>query len=194
MSHTIYHTEALILSRRDYGEANSLYQIFSREFGLITVAAQGTRHLKSKLRGQLAFLGHGHFTLVRGREFWRLIGAEASPRLKALTQNREKFLVATRVGNLFSRLVRGEECQPELFSDLVFGLETLANNEKVIPEISERIIVLRLLFKLGYISSGELLAPWLVVDLWHKTEWHMSESVSRQIIGAINNGLNQSML
>jgi recombinational DNA repair protein (RecF pathway) len=65
MSHTIYTTEGFILKSVNFGEANKYFFIFTREFGLIKTAAQGVRHLQSKLRYGLTDYSLAQVSVVR---------------------------------------------------------------------------------------------------------------------------------
>ena len=76
MAYRHYQTEGLVINSRPYGEADRFYQILTPDFGLISVLAQGVRLEKSKLRYQILNYSLVNIELVRGREYWRLVGAE----------------------------------------------------------------------------------------------------------------------
>ena len=73
--HAIHTTPGFIIGSRPYGEAGKMLSIFTRDFGLVTATAQGIRLERSKLRYHAQDLSFGSFSLVRGREFWRLTSA-----------------------------------------------------------------------------------------------------------------------
>ncbi|MDD4753342.1 MAG: DNA repair protein RecO, partial [Desulfitobacteriaceae bacterium] len=47
----IYSVEALILRARDYGEADKILTLYTREQGKVSAIAKGVRKPKSRLRG-----------------------------------------------------------------------------------------------------------------------------------------------
>lgn len=194
MSHRLHHTEGLILARRNYGEANVFYQILTPNLGLINVGAQGVRYLKSKLRSQLKDLDYVSLTLVRGREMWRLAGAEAGGRLEAVLTQPEKRRVWARVASLVRRLMPGEQGQPELFSDLCSGLEALGEAGPDKLASGELILVLRLLHILGYVKDTSELSPWLARDIWREQNLALGEKQAGQLLVVINSGLAHSQL
>ena len=155
MSHTIYTTEGFILKSANFSEANKYYFIFTKEFGLIRAAAQGVRHLKSKLRYGLEDFSLSQVSLVRGREIWRLTSAEKKLNLK----NKEKLLVLSRFFALLLRLLHGEEKNDFLFDSVKEGMLFLENynledkNKEEILVNFECIIALRILSSLGYIGK-----------------------------------------
>lgn len=194
MPHHLYHTEGLILGSRYYGEANIVYQILLPDLGLISAIAQGARYAKSKLRPHLRELGHVCLTLVRGKEIWRLTAAESSSRLALLSSDPAKQVVWARIATLLRRLVRGEGQHPELFADLVAGLERFGQDSQTAPEIYEQIMVLRLLAHLGYIALPAVLSPWLAADLWTRGDLQLAPGTSAEFLRLINHGLHHSQL
>jgi len=164
MSHTIYTTEGFILKSVNFGEANKYFFIFTHEFGLIKAAAQGVRHLKSKLRYGLEDYSLAQVSVVRGREIWRLTSAEKILALRLCEGNpeaiqTEKFLLLSRIFALLLRLLHGEERNDLLFESVKEGmiflesLETSRLNLDVDLANFECILALRILSSLGYIGK-----------------------------------------
>lgn len=105
MAHTIYQTEGIVLSKRDFGEAERMYNIYTEKFGMITAMAQGVRLLKSKLRYNLDLFSFGNFSLVAGKEIWRLTDAEEVKKI-----NDTNVSLFSKIVNLLLRMIKGEEC------------------------------------------------------------------------------------
>ncbi len=137
MSYHIYTTKGLVLSERPLKEADRLYSILTRDFGLVRAHAIGVRKGVSKLRGSLEPVSLSTVSLVRGKEFWRLTSAELIKSFK-----KSKPLV------LLEKLVAGEAPHPELF-DIV---------EKHI-ESGETTLVSQILYHLGYLKKEDLNLP-----------------------------------
>jgi len=145
----------------NFGEANKYFFIFTREFGLIRAAAQGVRHLKSKLRYGLADYSFCQVSLVRGKEIWRLTSAEKklSPKISTEKGDSEKFLLLSRIFSLLLRLLHGEEKNELLFDSVKEGMLFLNNyqeeNKNQAEDLAnlECILALRILSSLGYIGK-----------------------------------------
>ena len=75
MAHQIYLTEGIILKKRDFGEADRLFWIYTEKFGMIMASAKGVRLEKSKLRGNLDVFTFGDFAIISSKDFWRLVDA-----------------------------------------------------------------------------------------------------------------------
>jgi len=159
MSHTIYTTEGFILKSANFGEANKYFFIFTKDFGLIKAAAQGVRHLKSKLRYGLEDFSLAQISVVRGREIWRLTSAEKKLSLchPRKCGDPEKFLLFSQIFSLLLRLLHGEEKNDLLFNIIKEGMNFLAQNEVKLNSENlasfECIMALRILSALGYIGK-----------------------------------------
>ena len=83
MAHQIYLTEGIILKKKDFGEADRLFWIYTEKFGMIMASAKGVRVGKSKLRGNLDVFTYGDFAVISSKDFWRLVDAQEtiSPKL-----------------------------------------------------------------------------------------------------------------
>lgn len=135
----------------NFGEANKYFLIFTKDFGLVRVAAQGVRHLKSKLRYGLSEYSLARISLVRGREVWRLTSAESEQTIK----DQNLIQLWSRIFSLLLRLLHGEERNDFLFASLEDGLAFSTQNilpEEVLNSL-ECILALRILSSLGYIGK-----------------------------------------
>ncbi len=139
MSYTVYTTEGFILSTSPHGEANRLYCIFTREFGVIYATAQGVRLAKSKLRGHLTEFSRASVSLVKGKEFWRLTSAQV------IETNRDPLYV--QILSILKRLLQGEGEHTTLFDFL---------KEKLCSDIDETEVMLEILIQLGYVDKEEI--------------------------------------
>lgn len=143
MSYAVYTTKGFILGSAPNGEASKVYILYTEDFGLVRAKAQGARLLSSKLRYNLEDFSFATFSLVRGKEFWRITGSQAES-LPA-----EGKLARARILSLVKRLVHGEERNDKLFSVLA----RLATEESDPAEID---ILAGILDALGYLDAASL--------------------------------------
>jgi recombinational DNA repair protein (RecF pathway) len=151
MPHHIYTTRAFVVSSRSTGEANRSFSLFTEELGMIQASAQGVRHEKSKLRYSLQNYQHIVVSLVRGRESWRIVGAEELRDLSPLNQS--QLEAAARIYSFLLQLIHGEGRIEKLFSDLEVMWQLWprleSNNARGHLEVLLR---LRALYYLGYLD------------------------------------------
>lgn len=156
--HHIYHTEGIILSSRNFGEAGRHYAIFTRDLGMVTATAQGVRKMSSKLRFILQDFAYVKIDLVQGKNIFRVTSASKTNILEQITKMPENFKVFANIARLLKRLLAGIEANEVLFADLLQGLSVL---EKITAKDDlrniEAIIVLRILNNLGYIGEHDIL-------------------------------------
>jgi len=146
--HHVYTTPAFIVNSSPYGEAGKFLLLFTRDFGMIGVVAQGIRLAKSKLRYHVQDYSFCSVSIVRGKEVWRLVGAHEIP------NDDKRGILHIKILKLLKRLLQGEERNEKLFS-IVNALYEI-NIKKEDYEAVECLIILRILNSLGYISSKDL--------------------------------------
>lgn len=189
--HTIHTTPGFIIDSRPYGEADKLITIFTRDFGLVTATAQGIRLEKSKLRYFCQDYSFGTFSLVRGKEFWRLTSA-ADLNVSGEGSVEGVRVLMGRIALLLRRLLHGEEANPDLFDVLEKTRAFLAANPALTEDQAktlESIAVLSILNSLGYVGSDSALAPFL--DHEPFTVERIGEAAAKR--AAINSHINRAL-
>jgi len=68
----VYRTHAIVLRRRDYGDADRILTIFTPEKGRIEVIAKGIRKTNSRKAGHLESFAHTHLQLAEART-WDIV-------------------------------------------------------------------------------------------------------------------------
>ncbi len=197
MSHAIYSTSGIVLKSLNFGEANKLYLIFTKDFGLIKATAQGVRLLKSKLRFNLEDYSRGNFSLVRGQEVWRLTAAEKEISLSHLSN----FFVLQRIFSLLLRLLQGEEKNENLFEIIAQGIDFLKQLVDLENSISpqflsnfECILALRILSNLGYLAQNSEFGNYLSTPYFDLALLQSFERQKTQAIFEINKSLKETHL
>ncbi len=116
MSHIIYSTEAVVLKTAEQGESSKLFWLFTEQFGLVLAHAQGVRAGHSKLKHELQLYNIAKVSLVRGREYWRVVNVAAADRAPH-NKNKKKFMA--EAADFVLRLVHGEGVNPDIFNYFV---------------------------------------------------------------------------
>lgn len=143
------------------GESNKFFNIFTRELGLIQATAQSVRELKSKNRYGLQDFSFSNFSLVRGKDIWRITNVSSENNLFSdLKEDRGKLRFLGEVFSLIKQLIHGEEKNKKLFELISESFKFLRNNDFEQNELEnfELITKMRILNNLGYFNSGDLSA------------------------------------
>ena len=69
MKQRSYSSDGIILSRKNYGEADRILIVLSKNFGKLSLLAKGIRKIKSKKRGHLEIFSKIKFSAVKGHGF-----------------------------------------------------------------------------------------------------------------------------
>jgi len=192
--HKVYVCEGVVLSKRGIGEANVFITILTSDLGVVRATVRSARVEHSKLRYGLEPLTRARFSLVRGKHEWRLTGVEAGSRdfAKGVPARARQ---AGKVAKLLLRLVQGEEVAPALYTSVTEGLGALARAPgESEAESIESVLVLKILFHLGYLPHTEELKAFIDADFF---SLEMAEEAARsrsRLLRAINESLQATGL
>ncbi len=192
--HTIFETDCFILRSVPSGEANKVFELFTKEFGLLRATAQGVRHLKSKLRYTLTDFALVRVSLVRGKEYWRITTALKIDDAMTAIPDRASREVLVRIAALLRRLLQGEESHPELFVLMltVFEILKVASTEQRMA--IEEVAVLRVLTLLGYVQDDPMLRELAQGQEFSVAVLEQATLLRKQMVTEINRALRASSL
>lgn len=140
--------EAVVLRHADWGEADRVLTLFTRQAGKLRAVAKGARKLHSRKAGHLEPFTRVKLLLARGREFWIVTQAETMDAYPALREDLVRTGYAAYLVELLDRFTYEEGESPGLFALLADGLERVASLEE--PFIAVRYYELRLLDLAGF--------------------------------------------
>lgn len=196
MSHTVYHTEGIVLGSINIGESNRFLYVLTKDLGLLGVIVQGVRELKSKLRYSLNMLSHTYIDLVRGKEVWRATNTQSLHSFSSLMNNKEKIALCARLSSLIRRLMPGESAHERLFEEFLSGLGFLEQEALSMEELKsfETLMVLRILNQLGYWGEVKKFEEFLEQAAWSREELLRFSRVRVEANIYINHALKESHL
>ncbi len=210
--HHIHTTQGFVVQSRNHGEANKIIYIFTRDLGLVVAIAQGIRFEKSKLRYNIRDYNFSKFSLIQGREFWRITGAEelflsdehvlqtdlttGSETRSSANRSSAKYYIMSRVALVILRLVHGEEKHQEIYDCLWnFANFQIDNNcSQEFLATAESLLVVRILHRLGYIADNSEFGKEIIGSDFQKEIIDRIITKRVDINRAINNALRESHL
>jgi len=120
-----YNTEGVVLRRRNFGEADSIFTVFSPTEGKFDAVARGVRKPRSKMRGHLEPLTRAHMHLAHGRNLDVFAQAETIAAYLKVRDDLDRLTLAVYCCELTDRFSADHAAQPELYDLLVQTLEAL---------------------------------------------------------------------
>jgi len=169
MAYRIYQTEGIVLAKKDFGEAERMFYIFTEKFGMVKAVARGVRYIKSKLRPNLDLFCYNNFSLISTKDSWKITDASEIANIK----NPEELKIFAKIAVFLTRMIKGEEKNDFIWQEiknLFFCLKSDSRNLKDL-EIS---FMARLLNNLGYMPE--------------------IPSSRKSLVSAINKAVKESML
>jgi len=123
----LYRTEAVVLGRLDYGEADRILTVFTARHGKMRVIAKGVRRPLSRLGPHLEYFTRVRLMLARGRELDTVTGAETVDPHVGLRVDLDAYGHASHLAELVNRLTEDRQEQPAVFDLLASSLRLLAD-------------------------------------------------------------------
>lgn len=196
MAHTTYKTKGVVIENITVGEAHCYLILFTEKLGLVRVLARSGREERSKLRYHIQPFSKGNFSLVRGKDVWRLVGASLQQNLyHEYIEYPFKISILARYFSLLKRIVGFEENQSELFTFLEEGISFLKrSSDQEAVENLEYLLVLRTLLMLGYVGEHKMLTSVLQPTPITPDTLRRISPLRRMVIVEINRALRESQL
>lgn len=194
MSYHIYTTDGIILKRTPFGEANILLHILTEELGLIMASARSARLAVSKLRPALQEYTYASVSCIKGKNGWKITNVvDKGGFYFGYTLEQQK--VIAQVGSVLLKMITGESPHLEIFQTVKTGFEfSKFVSEEDISNF-EILLVLRILYELGYVVSDENTAVFLTEkDIWTGELLYKVAEQKIILVGLINKALNESHL
>jgi DNA repair protein RecO (recombination protein O) len=144
-----FRVEAVVLRHADWGEADSLVTLFTRERGKVRAIAKGARRIKSRKAGHLEPFTRVTLQLAKGRDLFIITQAETLEAYLPIHESLEKTSLAAYLSELLDRFTYEDES--ENYNIFRLLTETLSRIEKEDDHwLSIRYYELHLLDFLGY--------------------------------------------
>jgi DNA repair protein RecO (recombination protein O) len=140
--------EAIVLRHNDWGEADRLLGLFTRELGKLRAIAKGVRKPRSRKAGHLEPFTRVNLLLAKGRDLWIITQAETVNAHLNLRQDLERVGYASYVVELLDRFTYEEGENPALYRLLSDTLARVDSQSE--PGISIHYYEIRLLDLLGF--------------------------------------------
>lgn len=144
--------DAIILKRRNVGEADRILTVFSRQLGKMSVKAVGVRKIASKRASHIELLNVARLGVYKGQGMHVLTEAVSVESFGAIKEDLSKVGFAYHICELVDGLCPELQENEAIFTLLLEMLTKLSQQEDIMPIIHE--FEIELLTLLGYYSHG----------------------------------------
>lgn len=146
-------SEAIVLSRKNYGEADRILTLFTKDYGKITAIARGVRKPKSKKRSSIEVFSKFKFSGSKFGDFYLVTETDILDSFSSIRRDLKKVTVAYFFLEAINKLTQPEEENKALYNLLVSALEKLSSSSKL-KTIRERFVE-EILILLGFWQEGK---------------------------------------
>ena len=142
-------TDAIVLRRRDFQDADRILTVLTADLGKVGVIAKGARRMKSKLASGIELMMVSEMTLIKGRgSLYTLRSAQPRQNFSALAADYSRLQLAYRLIQALDAIT--EEEQPtELYDILAMSLQSL-DNHAIASVVTEAWFYLNVLQQTGH--------------------------------------------
>jgi DNA repair protein RecO len=159
-----HHTKGIIISGKAESKDSRRVDIFTEEFGLLSVRVQGARNIHSKLRFGVQNFSFGEYSMVHGRTGWRLVSARPEKNFfEIFRSSSDKIKIAGNILNLIKKLTSENSeagSETSLFKVVSNFFDFLEKSEDKDIDLAECLTLMRILHSLGYMRHDpELMIP-----------------------------------
>ena len=156
--------EAVVLRHSDWGEADRILVLYTRETGKLRAIVKGARKLRSRKAGHLEPFTRVRLMLARGRDLWIVTQAETVDAYLSLREDLQRIGQASYVVELLDRYTYEEGANRQMYTLLVETLRRLAEVDDFF--LTVRYYELHLLDLLGFrpelnhcVRCGQVIQP-----------------------------------
>lgn len=144
----LYRTEAIVLNRQNYGEADRILVVYTPSRGRMSIIAKGIRRPKSRFGSYLDYFARVSLDLAKGRDLDVVTGVSAIDSHERLRTDTESYGYAAYFAELTRHLTQDRQENRPLYDLLASSLALV--NEGVDPWPVARHFELGILTLLGY--------------------------------------------
>mgnify|MGYP001160517940 CR=1 FL=1 len=150
-----YSSEGIVLARKNYGEADRIISVFSKDKGRIALIAKGVRRPKSRKRGHIEVFSKVNFQAVSGRGLDIMTEAEMIDDFKNIRLSMRRVSLAYYFMEVIGKITHEGEGNIgvyELLTDSLEKLKTVKLLKKLRLDFIRNLIIL-----LGYWPENKTL-------------------------------------
>ncbi len=143
-----YRSEAIVLRRIDFGEADRLLTLYSRDYGKIKALAKGARKPQTRKTGHVELFMRTAFMFAHGKSIDIITQAELVEAYPALREDLVRTTYAAYSAELLDSLTAEADRDERKYSLLASALGWIADSDNL--RLAARYYELRLLTLAGY--------------------------------------------
>lgn len=189
MSYQVHTTLGIIL-RRIALESDAVYVILTSDFGIIYAKAVGVRKITSKLRFSLQQYFLSRISVIRAKHGFKITSASFEDNYFKVDSKIRKDAIAN-ISKILEKFILSDEKHQEIFIVINAGFKLILQSSEDDVRTIESLILLSVLFHLGYVDLGVLDKKLLMPSLEILDD---AKNNITEIIKIVNKGLSSASM
>ncbi len=132
---THHYVEGLVVSETAKGESDKIFNIYTREFGKISLLGKSIRKEKSKLKMNLQLFSHVKVGFIEGRVYNTITDVSSVSVFKNAKNHLGKLSLFYRISELMLSFMKGEEKDEKVFTFLLNAFQKINETELSVKEL-----------------------------------------------------------
>ena len=147
-----YQADAIVLRRLDYGEADRIVTLLTREYGKLAAIAKGARRGTARAGSSLDLFARSRMMLAKGRNLDVVTQVEHRGDVRHISGDLDRTAYACLVSEVVDKVLEDRHPVDEMFTLVVDTLDRLNATERS-PRADAAWFVMRILDQLGYLPQ-----------------------------------------
>lgn len=139
--------EGIVVRTTDYGEANKILTVYTREAGKISIMARGAKKTKNRFTAVSQLFTYGYFLYHARSGMGSLQQGELISSFRLVREDLEKTAYAVYLAELLDRLTEDKEPNGYLFDMLLHALKWMEEGKD--PDIITRLFEMKMVYMAG---------------------------------------------
>ncbi|GED12712.1 DNA repair protein RecO [Aneurinibacillus migulanus] len=139
--------EGIVVRTTDYGEANKILTVYTREAGKVSMMARGAKKSKSRFTAVSQLFTYGYFLYRVGSGMGSLQQGDLINSFRAVREDLTKTAYAVYLAELLDRLTEDKEPNQYLFDMMLYALKWMEEGKD--PDIIARLFEMKMLYVAG---------------------------------------------
>lgn len=158
-------TEAIILKRKNFGEADRILTVLTPYKGKISVMAKGVRKITSRRGGSIEPLNRVKLTIFTGKGMGILTEAESIETFPSIKSDLSISSYASHIIELVDRLAPENQLNPGVYKLVLTVLTLMEHNPR---QLWIRAFEIKILSELGFWSDSQIQTSQELKDLMYE--------------------------
>lgn len=156
-SHKVYSIEAIVLSRKNVGEADRIITVFSKEYGKLRLIAKGIRRITSKRAPHLEVFTKLSCLVYRGTSMDSVSETLSIDSYPQIRSELDRVSVAYLLCELIDTLLGEKQEHKDVYRLLQNAFVDIGNTSGSSLYHISRVFAQKLLWTLGFLPNGQVL-------------------------------------